>query len=47
MSIYGVQRALLDGLSMVRLLAAPGRARPPQGFNIKPETSCGHYRNLE
>ena len=46
MPIYGLQRALLDGLSMVRCMSGKKLGPPPLGFKIKPETSVWAYRNL-
>ena len=48
MQIYGLQRALLDGLSMVRfgVMLQPRGPSFPLGFKIKPETSVWAYRNL-
>ena len=47
MPIYGLQRALLDGLSMVRYSEASEQLWPPPlGFKIKPETSVWAFRNL-
>ena len=40
MPIYGLQRALLDGLSMVRCVQGSNEPGPPPlGFKIKPENS--------
>ena len=46
MPIYGVQRALLDGLSMVRLCRLATRSRRPKDSKSNPKPLCGLYRNL-